>query len=302
MPIVKPGGPAAPSDDEGGLTVADLIHRRLDRLTPAERKPARLLLSNYPLIGLEPLTGFAQRAEVSHPSILRFVAKLGFSGYADFQAALRTELEARLKSPLAKRHGDGAEPPGNEDFLQRFAEAACDNIRQSVASLPRGEFVGALSLLADKSNAIYLLGGRFTDPVATYAYMHLRVLRRNVHHMAGPPVSWAEYLLDMDRHAVLMVFDIRRYQGDVVHFAREAAARGARVLLVTDQWLSPIAGVAEHVLAAHIEVPSSWDSVAAITTLVEGLIAALNNREWHHLKDRIHDLEQLRSHYEDAWP
>lgn len=302
MTAVQPSDYSVAGDGVRGLTVADLIHRRLDRLTPAERKPARLLLSNYPLVGLEPLAGFARRAAVSHPSILRFIAKLGFSGYADFQAALRTELEARLKSPLAKRHADGAEPPGNADFLQRFAEAACDNIRQSVASLPRREFEGALSLLAEESASVYLLGGRFTDPIATYAYMHLRVLRRNVHHVAGPPVSWSEYLLDMDRHTVLVVFDVRRYQGDVVHFAREAAKRGARVLLVTDQWLSPIAGVAEHVLAAHIEVPSSWDSVAAITTLMEGLIAALNNREWQHLKGRIHDLEQLRSRYEDTWP
>jgi DNA-binding MurR/RpiR family transcriptional regulator len=282
--------------------VADLIHRRLDRLTPAERKPARLLLSNYPLIGLEPLASFAQRAEVSHPSVLRFIAKLGFDGYAAFQAALRTELEARLKSPLAKRHEDRAEPADSQDFLQRFADVACENIRQSVASLPRGEFEGALSLLADESATVYLLGGRFTDAMAIYAYMHLRVLRRNVHHVAGPPVSWSEYLLDVDRHTVLVVFDIRRYQSDLIDFARKAAKRGARVLLITDQWLSPIAGVADHVLAAHIEVPSSWDSVAAIATLVEGLIAALNNRDWHRLKRRIRDLEQLRSAGEDSWP
>ena len=299
---MKPTKTHVPRGSESRLTVADLIHRQLDQLTPAERKPARVLLSNYPLAGLEPLKGYARNAGVSHPSILRFIAKLGFGGYAEFQAALRAELEARLKSPLSKRHEDGTETPGDEDFLQRFADASCENIRQSVASLPRSAFDGALSLLADESATVYLLGGRFTDPVATYAYMHLRVLRRNVHHVIGPPQSWSEYLLDIDRHTVLMIFDIRRYQGDLVHFAREAAGRGARVLLITDQWLSPIAGVAEHVLPTRIEVPSSWDSVAAITTLVEGLIAALNNREWHHLKDRIHDLEQLRSHYEDTWP
>ena len=299
-------GEAAGSDATGAMgapgdrSVAELIHRCLDRLTPTERKPARLLLANYPVVGLEPLASFARRAEVSHPSILRFIAKLGYAGYADFQAELRSELEARLKSPLAKHEAGAAEAAGDEDFVARYAESACENIRQAVASLPRSEFEGALALLGEPSNILYLLGGRFTDPVANYAYMHLRVLRANVHHVSGPPVSWSEYVLDMDRRAVLLVFDIRRYQQDVIRFAEEAAERDARIILVTDNWLSPIAAHAEHVLAARIEVPSSWDSVVALTTLMEALIAALNNRQWPRLEGRIHELERLRAHFESG--
>lgn len=278
-----------------GASVVELIHRHIDRLTPAERRSARLLLSHYPLNGLEPLAAFAQRAEVSHPTILRFIAKLGFSGYAGFQAKLREELEARLKSPLSKRHEERGERPKGDDFLHNFATVACDNIRQSFASLPRGEFDGAVDLLASKTGTIYLLGGRFTDPLAAYLYKHLRILRPRVQHIVGLPVSWPEYLLDMNRNAVLLVIDIRRYQEEVVRLACEAAQRKARVILVTDQWLSPIASIAKYVLAARIEVPSNWDSVIALTTLAEALIAALNDRKWDHLQDRIHDLEQLRA-------
>jgi len=281
-------------------SVSEQIHRHLDRLTPTERKPARLLLANYPVVGLEPLASFARRAEVSHPTILRLIAKLGYDGYADFQAALRAELEARHQSPLTKRHEDGTEPPGSQDFLDRFADAACNNIRQSMAAVPRSEFEGVLELLGESRNSLYLIGGRFTDPVAIYAYMHLRVLRPRVQHVSGPPLSWSEYLLDMDRRTVLLVFDIRRYQDEVVRFAYEAAERGARIVLFTDNWLSPIASHAEHVLASRIQVPSSWDSVAAMTTLVEALIAALNNREWGKMKDRIRELERMRSRFESG--
>lgn len=284
----------------GKTSVAETIHRCLDRLTPTERKPARLLLANYPVVGLEPLANFARRAEVSHPTILRFIAKLGFTGYADFQSELRAELEARLKSPLAKRHEDGAED--TDDLLARYAEAAAENIRQSVASMPRSEFEGALELLAETKNTLYLLGGRFTDAVASYMYMHLRVLRPRVYHVSGPPVSWSEYVLDMDRRSVLVVFDIRRYQDDLIRFADEAAGRGARIVLVTDNWLSPIAAHAEYVLAARIEVPSNWDSAVAMMTLVEALIAALNDRQWPRLEGRIRELERMRSHFESGEP
>ena len=280
-----------------GLSVAERIHRRLDQLTRTERKPAGLLLANYPLAGIDPLAEFAQRAGVSHPTILRFIAKLGFSGYPAFQAALREELKARLKSPLAKRreHND-ATASRRQDFFARFADAVCENIRQSTQALPRSEFEAVVPLLADSAKPLYILGGRFTDAIATYLYMHLRVLRPLVNRVTGPPVSWSEYLLDMDRSSVLVVFDIRRYQDEVIHFAREARERGACVVLITDQWLSPIASSAHHVLVMRVEVPSSWDSVSAHMVLVEALIAAVNDRNWARYETRIRELEDLRAH------
>jgi DNA-binding MurR/RpiR family transcriptional regulator len=287
-------------DNSSRISIAEQIHRHFSRLTLAERKVARLLQANYPIVGLEPLAGFARRAGVSHPSVLRFIAKLGYSGYPEFQAVLRSELEARLKSPLAKRNMPESEPSASDDLLARHAEVACDNIRQSIASLPRSEFESALALLGDLRNTVYLLGGRFTDSLANYIYMHLRVLRPRVEHVTGPPVSWSEYLLDMDRRAVLLVFDIRRYQQEVIRFAIAAAARGARIILMTDNWLSPIVAQAAHVLSARIEAPASWDSIVALGMLAEALIAGLSERTWSRLEQRIRELEHLRSHFEDT--
>lgn len=302
MSIKKSASGTRESDrvvDDDRISVVERINRHFNSLTKAERTPARLLKANYPLAGLEPLAGFAQRAGVSHPSVLRFIRKLGYSGYPEFQAALRLELDARLKSPLTKGHANQQRAGAGDDLLTRHADTVCDNIRQSVASLPRGEFEGALELLGDSSNTIYLLGGRFTDSLANYVYMHLRVLHPHVEHVTGPPVSWPEYLLDMDQHAVLLVFDIRRYQQEVVRFAGEAAERGAQIILMTDSWLSPIMARATHVLSAHIEAPSNWDSIIAMATLAEALIAGLNERNWSELEPRIRELESLRGRFEN---
>src|ERR1700676_437645 len=83
-------------------TIAEVIRQGLERLTPTERKAARILLANYPVPGLQTVALFAKQAEVSHPTILRLVSKLGFDSYSAFQQTLRDELEARLRSPLTK--------------------------------------------------------------------------------------------------------------------------------------------------------------------------------------------------------
>lgn len=285
------------AEKEPLLTVADRVHKLLDRLTPAEHKAARVLLDNYPLIGLESLGKVAAGAKVSHPTVLRFVNKLGYDGYPAFQSALRAELKSRLQSPLSKRstYGLRGDAP---DFLQNFADAVCSNVQQGIGSLPRQQFENVLAMLADPSQPIYLLGGRITDAIAQYFYMHLRVLRSGVNQITGPSISWPDYLVDLDSTKRLIVFDVRRYQPDVVQFAQEAARRDCHVVLFTDQWLSPIASVAKDVFIAHIDVPSNWDSMSAMMAQVEALIAALNYRDWPRLEPRMQEHEAVRMHYQ----
>ena len=100
--------------------------------------------------------------------------------------------------------------------------------------------------------------------------------------------------MDMGRKDVLVVFDIRRYQEDLVALAKAAAERETAIVLLTDQWLSPIARIALHVLPARIQVPSAWDSTAALLAIAEALIAAVTTRNWPSVKSRIGALEMLR--------
>ncbi|MEA2778852.1 MAG: hypothetical protein QOK29_396 [Rhodospirillaceae bacterium] len=281
--------------DKRSLSIAETIRQQLEKLTPTERKPALALLANYPVAGLETVAQFARRAEVSGPTILRLVGKLGFASYPRFQRALRDELELRLQSPLTKT------PPRVErkrralDFLDEFAHALADTVQTSLRDVPRSEFDGTVDLLADPKRPIHLLGGRFTASLALQFYLHLREMRPLVQLIDGQTATWVEHLLDIGRRHVLIVFDIRRYQDDVVRFAGEAASRGASVVLFTDGWLSPIAGVARHVFALRTSAPSNWESFAAIGALVEAFITRLNDRRWNDVKRRIETLEEIRA-------
>ena len=91
---------ATPALRRRRLGVAERIRRSLGELSKSERKVARALLSGPPTIGLESVVQLAQRAEVSAPTVSRFVARLGFDNYAAFQHTLREDLSARVLSPV----------------------------------------------------------------------------------------------------------------------------------------------------------------------------------------------------------
>ena len=65
-------------------------------------------------------------------------------------------------------------------------------------------------------------------------------------------------------------------------------------MLFTDQWLSPIARFARHVLAGRTAVPSAWDSSAALFVVAETLIGELTRRLETDSAQRIREMEDLR--------
>ncbi|MGD9919835.1 MAG: MurR/RpiR family transcriptional regulator [Pseudorhodoplanes sp.] len=271
-------------------SIAAAVRRGLDGMTPSERKVAHVLLSNYPFAGLDTVNQFALRAGVSPPSILRFVSRLGFLAYPEFQRRLKAELAAQLESPLVKT------PPKLESG-SRFTDiggAMTANIAHTFEGLIPAEVDATLKLLGNPKRRIHLAGGRLTEAIALYALRHLRVIRGDVGLVEPHEEMWRDVVIDFDRRDVLVVFDIRRYQKDVLALAEETARRRTTIVLMTDQWLSPVSRVADHVIAVHTTVPSNWDSHVALLAVVEALLASLTKSAWKTAEPRMKAIERLR--------
>ena len=271
--------------------VAELISDRMDAMPVSERRAAQALIASYPVIGLKTVAEFSQAAGVSSPTILRFVARLGFQNYPEFQAALQDELAAQLQSPASRA---GLPQPSRQGSAPATVEATLENIRETFRHVSERQIAEMVALLSNSKAAVFLVGGRFTDPVARYMAAHLTIIRPDVLHLTGQESNWRDRLIDMGKRDVLMIFDIRRYQESLARFAEKAHQRGVHIILFTDQWLSPIARFARHVVAARTGMPSPFDSAAALMVVAETLIAGLTQALEPDGARRIRDMEQLR--------
>ena len=117
--------------------------------------------------------------------------------------------------------------------------------------------------------------------------------REGVTLIASNSNAWPHYVLDMKAGDVLVVFDVRRYEHDLLRLADMAKARGAEIILFTDQWGSPTSKFATHRFNARIEAPSAWDSNAVTMLLVETMIACVQAHTWSDTKERLGELEGL---------
>ena len=245
----------------------------LDALTASESHVARTILADHPMAGLDSISTLAARAGVSAPTVLRFASKLGFAGWPQFQALLHKEVSERLTSPLtvydhrpAKR--GPVEQAASQTIFLKGLETTLERLKPNVLDQ-------AVGMLTDPRANFHVIGGRFSTALGVYLSTHLQMLRPNVRLVPEIPLHRNTSLLDMGRGDVVVALDFRRYQIDTIDFRRAAAGRGARIILLTDPWLSPLVGSARLVIAVDVTSPSPFDSFVSALAVLELLICRI---------------------------
>jgi DNA-binding MurR/RpiR family transcriptional regulator len=274
--------------------VVELVRQRMNGLSPAERKLARVLLAAYPIAGLESVARFAERAGVSPPTVTRFITKLGFRGYPEFQEVLRHEIQARLSSPLA-RYRDNPPDRGTDSVLSDALDASSHNLEATIEVLSHRDVNEAVELIADVRRRVMILGGRVSAPLARYLAGQLHLLRPGIGLVDADRSAPAQQLIDMRKGDVLVVFDYRRYQSDSIESARVASTQGCNVILFTDPWLSPASGFARQVIVTSVDTVGPFDSLVGAMAVVEGIIAAVLSHLGPRAQSRMRNLERLRA-------
>jgi len=222
------------------MTVQDEVRANLTSLTAGQVKLANALLADYPFAGLQPIQKLADATGVSPPSISRFVNRLGFAGFGDFQHALIEELREGSRSPrdLRALSGEGA----GACFLKSYTQRAAELVRQLPQTITQQQLDSVAALLGDPARNIYVRGGRISDTLARFLSLHLRQTRPGIHHLADDPELWPDAVLRMRRRDVAVLFDFRRYQPSLERLAAAISEeRRAQVVLITDKWQSPAA-------------------------------------------------------------
>lgn len=280
----------ANAEADSSKSVAERLRHSAASMTPGERKIARALMSDYPAAGLRTTAELARQAGVSAPTVVRFAVQLGFPGYREFQDALRAELSARVASPLTVE----STVTTPDSLRQQAWTTLGGGLQQTMSTLLDADLDAAVRLLSDTRHPVVSFGGRFTRLAAEYLDLHLRMMRPNTRLLSWNQQPEAGFIADVGPRTVCVVFDVRRYQDDVIALAQLAAERGATIVLVTDPWMSPVAAVADVVLSAAVESVSSFDSLFSVIAVVDLLVADLYARTDKPSRQRIRSIEKGR--------
>jgi DNA-binding MurR/RpiR family transcriptional regulator len=161
------------------------------------------------------------------------------------------------------------------ELIARAQQVFAAGLDVTFASIPAGEFEEIVKLIANPKRRIWTVGGRFTELLAEYLTLHLKLMRREVQAIGSSEFDRANALIDFTPRDVLLAFDFRRYQPSTIDFVQRAKKQRVTTVLFTDPWLSPAAQHSDHLLSCSVIAPSPFDSLTSGMALVETVIAGV---------------------------
>jgi DNA-binding MurR/RpiR family transcriptional regulator len=269
------------------LPPADELLALLDgrRLSPAQRRIAHYLLENLTEVAFLSSMELAERVGVSQPSVTRFAAALGFSGYPELRTALRP---LALRAPEAGRPSEGNELHAALESDQSNLEA----LHKYAADPSRLTRLGAE--LAG-SEPLSVLGLRMSAPVASYFAYGAARIHPDVRSIDTPGSPAHEALLQASSAGGtwLVAFVLPRYAAESVVALRTARELGLKTAVVTDVPLVPFAHLADVLLPVGVGSRSVFDSHAAPMAFAALLLQSLADAAPERTQERLEAYEAL---------
>jgi DNA-binding MurR/RpiR family transcriptional regulator len=281
-------------DGRGPGVAADALLTMLDgrRLSPVQRRIAQYLLDHMPDSAFLSSVALARQAGVSQPSVTRFAAALGFSGYP----ALRDTLRGiAFDTPAPGAGGPGPGGGGGDNPLQAAVAAEIANLSALHDVLADPQVITDLARELAASVPLAVLGQRISAPVAQYFAYAARRIHPDVRCLTygGSVVFDALVHVSEAGGRWLLGFALPRYPAETVQALRFARRLGMRTAVITDSRFAPFATDADVLLPAGVGSRLLFDSHAAPTVLAAVLIQAMADAAPARARDRLRHYEQL---------
>lgn len=253
------------------------LTKRFDEFPAALQVAARLLIDHPRDVGLYSMRKLATRASVHPNAFVRLAKELGFDGYDELRERFRDFTVTDELGGFGARsewlHGLHSEG-GTSKVVAQMAEATAENLQRGLSMQEVKDLEQVCEWIVE-ANHVYVLGVGAAYSlahqfwyVARMAFEHLSLIPR----LGSHPLDDLAYIKQQD---VLLALTFQPYRTETIAALELARKKGLRVVGITDSAASPVARDADISLVCPTHTPHFFSSHAAVTALLETLIAVL---------------------------
>jgi len=221
-------------------------------LSKTEKKVADYILKEKGKIIYQTLLEISKNINVGEATIIRFVRKIGFSGFQDLK------LEIAKEDNVDSNYGEDTN--NYESYIDKNAAKIIQTITNTKATLDKDNLNLAIKMICDAKRVFFYGVGSsgFTANEAQNRFMRLGVVGSAIVD-AHFQLMYSSICNDKD---LIIVFSISGYTKDIIEAVEIAKGENAKVIAVTSYMLSPIAQLADCIfLSAGKENPLEGGSL-----------------------------------------
>jgi len=264
------------------------------RLSPGQRRIAQYLIEHITEAAFLSITDLAERVGVSQPSVTRFAAAVGFSGYP----ALREKLQSIALSTLAGGPVADDESRGNE--LQAAVDAEIENLENLRRDFADPDQMIELGRKLSESTPLTILGLRISASLAEYFAYAARRIHPDVRVVTrGGSVAYDALLQSREAGGTwVLAFSMPRHAQETLTALRVARSAGLKVALVTDLALGHVADEADVLFTTGTGSRLVFDSYAAPGVIAAALLQAMTDADPERTQARLEEYEQISDQHQ----
>ena len=235
-----------------------------------QKRIAAYILQNYDKAAFMTASKLGKLVGVSESTVVRFASELGYDGYPSMQRALQEMIRSRLTS--TQRIQAAGDMFSGQDVLAAVVQSDMEKLRSMVSEADRF--------------------------VAGYLNFYMHQLIENVTLVQSNAAGEIfEQLFRIGAEDVLIAISFPRYSSVTMNTVKFARDRGAGVIAVTDNELSPVYQMADAALLAPCEMIAFVDSMVAPLSLINALLIAVGARMGTDATRTFAELEDIWNAY-----
>lgn len=207
-------------------------------LSKTEKKVADYILKERGKIIYQTLLEISQNIEVGEATIIRFVRKIGFSGFQDLKFEIAKENNNDIESNSVDNNYDS--------YIDENAERIAQTIINTKSTLDKDNLKLAVKMITEAKRVFFYGVGSsgFTANEAQDRFMRLGVIGNSI----IDPHFQSMYSSISNDQDVIIVFSISGYTKDIIESVKIAKQENTKIIAITSYILSPVAQLADCVL------------------------------------------------------
>lgn len=261
-------------------TLMQQIADEYDSLSRQLKVIAKYIEQHRASLMLERISDIAAECDVQPSAIVRFAQRFGFSGFSEMQDVFRQaytvqakatpNYQQRIRKVIATR--DGKLNVG--DMAREFVDASRHGLDELAAGLDDAQLEAAVTLL-QKADNIYVVGVRRAFPIASYIAYALQNTNKRVHLVSGIGGMFRQQMRSVRERDVVIAISFAPYGKETQYCARVGHHQRAKLLVITDSKLSPLARLADALLTVTEGSAFAFRSLTSTICLCQALFIAL---------------------------
>jgi DNA-binding MurR/RpiR family transcriptional regulator len=229
---------------------------------------------------LEKISDMAAACEVQPSAIVRFAKRFGYSGFSELQEVFRAAYTEQANAApnyqqrIRKLIASSDDQINIGALTREFIDASRTGLDELTAGLDDAQLEATVALL-QKADNIYVVGVRRAFPVASYIAYALQNTNKRVHLVSGLGGMYRQQIRSVRERDVVIAISFAPYGKETLYCARVGHLQRARLVVITDSKLSPLARSADALLTVTEGSAFAFRSLTSTLCLCQALFIAL---------------------------